>query len=141
MRRWTARKKKDTLTGELLRQVEEEKKRLCLPYRTLCVTGIMSYSKLMRCRNRLRNNEKLVCKRGPAKFGDVDMKKFREEVMSLNHGRKRTAGVGELHSKWGKSLSRRVINEAVRLYRDEVNRDKRAMQRRRVIFGVMTVPV
>jgi len=109
--------------------MEEERKRLSLPYRTLCV-GVMSYSKLMRCRNRLKNNERLVHKTGPAKFAEVDMKKFREDIMTLRHGRKRTAGVGALHSKWGKSLSRRVINEAVRLYRDEISRDKRAMQRR-----------
>lgn len=69
-------------------------------------------------------------KPGPRKFGEVDMDEFRKDVESLDHGRKRTSGVGNVRSKWCGMLSRRAISDAVRLYRQERNRMKRAMERR-----------
>ena len=100
-----------------------------MPYRALCVPEVMSYTKLMRCKGRLKRQKELVQKPGPKKFGEVDMKKFKKEIGDLDHGRKRTSGSGEIHSKWSKLLSRRAIDDAVRLYREEKKRLKRAMQR------------
>lgn len=110
--------------------VEEEKQRLRVPYRELCLPRILSYPKLMRCRDRLRHRQEPVMKPGPRKFVEVDMDEFRKDIESLAHGRKRTSGVGNVRSKWCRLLSRRAISDAVRLYREECNRMKRAMERR-----------
>jgi transposase InsO family protein len=58
------------------------------------------------------------------------MVKFRKDIEALDHGRKRTSGVGKVCSKWSRLLPRRAISDAVKLYREEINRQERAMKRR-----------
>jgi transposase InsO family protein len=58
------------------------------------------------------------------------MDEFRKDIEGLDHGRKRTSGIGKVRSKWCRLLSRRAISDAVRLYREERNRQDRAMERR-----------
>jgi len=100
-----------------------------LPYRESCVPGLLAYSSLMRWKRRIVRREALVRKPGPQKFGEVDMRQFRKDIEALRHGRKRTSGVKAVRSKWDKRISRRVISEAVRLYREEYHRQRRAMER------------
>ena len=113
----------------MLDLVESLKRKLKVPYQALCMPQIMSYSTLMRRKARRNNNEELVQKPGPKKFGEVDMDKFMEDVKALGHRNKRSAGAGEVRSRWSRLLSRGVINNAIRLCRDELKRQKRAMQR------------
>lgn len=55
----------------------------------------------------------------------VDPLQLREDIRELKHGRKRTAGTGELYGKYRGMVSRERLDELIREVREEIKRGRR----------------
>lgn len=101
-----------------------------LSYDKLCdVTGVVR-SSLMRWKGRVNRSEVLVRKTGPQKLHSPDLNCLIEDVRGLAHRQKRTHGTGELYERYRDRISRRDLQEMIRLVRDDLKREERAMMRR-----------
>ena len=85
---------------------------------------------LLRWRGRQRQGRSLLSVPGPAKTAPLEVETLLVDLLALAHGRKRTAGTGDLCRKFQKQISRRPIAELVALLRWEHWRRVKAEQRR-----------
>ena len=114
----------------MVREVERMKTATGLSFRQICRSTVVAYPSLMRWKYRLARKLDPVRLPGPKKLVPPDLVMIRKEVRALRHGRKRTSGTGKLHQCFREMISRRELDEIIRLVRAEVNRERRAEQRR-----------
>lgn len=104
-----------------------------LGYRELCASEGIDYTAFLRWRERDACGERTVNRPGPRKVEAPDLDALRAEVHALNHGRKRSAGVGELYEKRKDEISRRDLGKIVREERKRLHNEA---TKRRVRWNV-----
>lgn len=114
----------------MVQEVERVKVEVGASYRQVCRSTVLAYSSLMRWRQRLKWEQEPVLRPGPKKVEGPDLEQIRQEVLRLRHGEKRTQGTTELYHRYSQIISRRDLQEMVRLVRAEVKREHRALLRR-----------
>ena len=114
----------------MMQVVEQVKQAVREPYESVCLELDVPYSSLMRWKSRHRTGERLVRKPGPGKVGPLDLDTLHEDILHLDHGRKRTAGTGELYERYSEHISRRDLQALVEAARRELKRDAQALERR-----------
>ena len=109
----------------LLREAEKCKENFKI---NLCeaadICGI-SYSTFYRYRLRMKKGEDIVQKRGRKTLPPFEQGLLKLEIEGLKHGRKRSAGTGELRTKYKGIVSRRKLNQLIREVRKECVLGKR----------------
>ena len=114
--RWifiSSERKKNEAFPEIIDKVITLKEEENIPYHMSAQTAGVSYPTLMRLKGRHLNGDTLIEKPGAKKTEPLDLEKFQEDMALLHHGKKRTAGTGELQRKYSACLSRREINGLV----------------------------
>jgi hypothetical protein len=86
----------------------------------------LSYRTLMRWKRRLANGQAAVEKRGPKKIRPLNLNELKAKIRDLDHGAKRSCGIGQLHGAYAGCISRRELNQLVRQARRETNRRRKA---------------
>lgn len=100
------------------------------PYKAIVKMFDVSYSTVMRWKNRLKRSEPVIKKRGPKKVKPLDIEGLEKKILNLNHNKKRTQGVGALYAKCKDGVSRRDFNALVEEARKEANQIKIENMRR-----------
>jgi hypothetical protein len=95
-----------------------------LSYRHLCDQAGLAYGSVMRWRQRSRAGEPTVRRPGPAKTKPLDLDALRTQLRAMNHGRYRSAGTGDLYTRFADCISRRDLTALVREERQRQNREK-----------------
>lgn len=95
-----------------------------LTYREACLRESVNYASFMRWRGRCGAGEEPVSRPGPQKVEPLDLDALREQVRTMRHGRRRTAGTGELYEQYRDRISRRDLNQVVREARDFKRRER-----------------
>jgi hypothetical protein len=108
----------------IVQYLEETHREESLSYRELCEREEVPYASFMRWRKRLEAGQCPVSRPGPSKVEHPDLQALREEIRLLDHGRKRSAGTGELHTKYQDAISRRDFNLLVKEERDHQKRER-----------------
>ena len=88
----------------------------------------LSYTTLMRWKRRLGMGQPAVKKPGPKKVRPINLGQLRQKIRDLDHGSKRSRGVGRLHDAYHGSVSRRELNRMIVSVRNE-NKRQRAARR------------
>ncbi|MEI6516076.1 MAG: hypothetical protein WCO77_08865 [bacterium] len=94
------------------------------PMTRLCAGIGVSYSNLMRWQVRRDLGLPPLCVPGPRKLAPVDLGRVRQELEAMAHGRKRTAGTGDLYERFRNQLSRRQFRELV----EEARKARRVLE-------------
>ena len=81
-----------------------------IPYHMTAHTAGMSYSSLMRWKRRHLQGLPLIEKPGAKKTEPFELDKLKNDMTLLRHAKKRTAGTGNLFSKYSDCISRRDFN-------------------------------
>jgi hypothetical protein len=108
----------------IVERIEEQHRSQGVDYRTLCDREPISYATFMRWKSRRDRGVALISRSGTKKVEPLDLDGLREEVRHLRHGRKRTAGVGELYEQHRDQISRRDLRRLVGEERRRKNRDR-----------------
>jgi hypothetical protein len=108
----------------IVERIERQRKAEGISYRALCAREGLPYANLMRWKGRVARGEQLLSVPGPKKVEAPDLDALREEVRLLHHGRKRTAGAGELYQRHRRRISRRHLGALVREERVRRNRER-----------------
>ena len=106
---------------DIVNRIEYTRQRTGLPHRSLCRAMAVSYRTFKRWRCRKENGEPLLKAPGPSKTEPFDPAVLAGELVSLSHGVHRTRGMGLLHAKYCRSLSRRELDFMASMIRDEEN--------------------
>ena len=77
----------------------------------------LSYSTLMRWKQRFSAGKPAVQKPGPKKVGPLNLGQLRQEINALDHGSKRSRGTGRLYDAYSNTISRRELNRMIRIVR------------------------
>jgi len=93
-------------------------------YRALCLREGVSYAGFTRWKSRLGRGEATVNRPRPKKVEPLDLDGLREQVRGLHHGRRRTAGSGELYRRHHEQISRRDLHALVQEERRQSNRER-----------------
>jgi hypothetical protein len=88
----------------------------------------LSYSTLMRWKRRLAMGRPAVSKPGPKKVRPLNLGQLKQKINDLDHGSKRSQGVGTLYGAFKGAISRRELNRMVRIVRKDTNRQRAAQQ-------------
>jgi hypothetical protein len=99
-------------------------------YREIGVAADTPLRSLRRWSGRQRHGKPLLSFPGPGKVAPLELGTLLADLLSLAHGRQRTAGTGALYERFRDQLSRRVIGELTELLRREHWRRVAAEQRR-----------
>lgn len=102
-----------------------------ISYADQCESFGVQYASFKRWCERMDRGEAPITRPGPKKVEGFDLDALREEIRTLAHRRKRTAGAGELYEQHREEISRRDLQKLVR---DERQRQKR--ERNRVLNHV-----
>src|SRR5512139_2851407 len=102
------------------------KKRMRMPYGTICKTLQLSLASFKRWRHRIRGSMVLIYPPGPKKVEPFDPSILDREIQCLNHGTKRSAGTNGLYLRYCFSVSRRELGEMVDEVRHDLETDRRA---------------
>jgi len=110
----------------VLEVVDGMREKTGMSYRDLCNALRVPWSSFSRWRGRLRKDMVLVKRPGPKKVEPFDPAVLWEEIHSLDHGCKRSAGASNLYGCYREGVSRRDLSRMVR----EVRRDLWVGQRK-----------
>lgn len=91
-------------------------------WRELCYR-LIPCSTVLRWRARSQAGQRLIEKAGPRKKASYSGEDLRQAVGQLDHGPRRTAGVGALYEEWSQVISRRDFQELVAQERQNRNDD------------------
>ena len=107
----------------IIRAIDEMKETTGKSYAQLCLEVGVSYPSLMRWRERYGRGLAPLSFPGPRKVEPMELERIRTELGELAHGRKRTAGTGELYERYRNQISRRqlrlLVDQARQACRDE----------------------
>jgi len=84
-----------------------------LPYKEVCQREGLPRTNFMRWKDRRDRGEALVSRPGPKKVQSLDLAQLGEQLRTMHHGRKRTAGSGELYQQHREQISRRDLAKLV----------------------------
>lgn len=124
------RKKKRAQVAKVIAAVETARAELGGTYRETGVAVGTPLRSLRRWRGRQRRGTPLLSFPGPGKVAPLELATLLSDLLTLAHGRHRTAGTGALYRRFRDQLSRRVIGELAELLRREHWRRVAAEQRR-----------
>lgn len=124
------RKKKRARGTEVIAAVETVHAELGGTYREINGATGTPLRSLRRWRGRQRRGAPLLSVPGPAKVAPLELGTLLSDLLTLAHGRHRTAGIGALYERFRDQLSRRVIGELAELLRREYWSRVAAEQRR-----------
>jgi hypothetical protein len=110
--------------------VEEMKKRMGMPYRTVCETLQLSLASFKRWRYRIHRSMVLINPPGPKKVEPFDPSVLDREIQLLDHGVKRSVGTTGLYQRYCFSVSRRDLAEMVERVRHDLEADRRRQLQR-----------
>ena len=85
---------------------------------------------IVRWRSRQRQGQALLSAPGPGKVAPLEIGTLVVDLLTLAHGRKRTAGTGDLCRRFQEQMSRRALQEVVEMLRLEHWRRVKAEHRR-----------
>src|SRR5512143_2949662 len=102
------------------------KKRMRMPYGTICKTLQLSLASFKRWRHGIRGSMVLIHPPGPKKVEPFNPSVLDREIQTLNHGTKRSAGTTALYQRYQFSVSRRELGGMVERVRHDVKADRRA---------------
>ena len=105
--------------------IADAKSRYALPMRAVAAEMGLSTSTLSRWRSRLSRGQAAVGRRGPRKVKPLNLSDLRERIDALEHGGKRSRGLGALQRVFGSAISRRELDAMVRTARSETTRQRR----------------
>jgi len=108
----------------MVEHIEKLRRAEGLAYRTLCSREGIPHTDFVRWRGHIQAGEAAVERPGPKKVKPLDLDALREQVRWLRHGRKRTAGTGELYQEHRQAISRRDLQELVQEERRRQNRER-----------------
>jgi hypothetical protein len=128
LKRRGRKKKRDEAAG-VVRGVEALRRRTGWGYRRVCAEVGVACRTLMRWRGRIRAQEAPIRIPGPRKFSRLSWETWWQGLGLLRHGRRRTAGTGELYRRCREGISRRELCEAVRKERRKQQRSAAERQR------------
>ena len=106
---------------DIVSRIDFAKQRTGLPHRSLCRAMGISHRTFKRWRCRKENGLPLVNAPGPSKTEPFDPAVLAGELVSLPHGVHRIRGMGLLHAKYCRSLSRRELDFMASMVREEDN--------------------
>jgi transposase len=106
--------------------ITDLKKRYSLSNSSLARQFGLSYSTLMRWKRRLATGRPAVEKPGPKKVRPLNLGQLRQKIRDLDHGKKRSCGVGRLYGAFNGAISRRDLNRMVSNVQNEENRQRAA---------------
>jgi hypothetical protein len=104
----------------------ELKKRFCLPYRSIADQVGLSYTTLMRWKQRIADGQPAVKRPGPKKVKPLDIEQLKRKISALDNGSKRSRGTGRLQGAVADQISRRDLNRLISLARRRSNRQRAA---------------
>jgi len=87
------------------------------PYQRLCESVGLPYANFRRWKRRLARGQPALFKPGPKKVAPLNLDELRGHLCRLEHGRRRSRGVGQLYRQYQSQISRRdleVLAETVR---------------------------
>lgn len=90
----------------------------------------LTYHRLLRWRQRVRNGEPVLARPGPKKTGPLPLAEVRAEIAQLRHGRKRSHGTLTLQARYQPVLSRRTLAGLVAEERSQRNTARRQICKR-----------
>jgi hypothetical protein len=114
----------------LVKLIEVIKTMINVPFQKVCESLELAYSTFMRWKSRVSRGEAPVKKPGPKKEDPLEVEGLMDRIQDLGHRKKRSLGVGILFEEYKDLVSRRSFQELVRLAREEVKREERALMRR-----------
>lgn len=94
-------------------------------YQAARICGI-SYQSFWRYRQRLRAGEDPVQVVGRKPLPPIDYRQVKLELHQLNHGRKRSAGTGEIREKYSGIVSREKLDKLINEVRTEIQTGRQA---------------
>jgi transposase InsO family protein len=89
------------------------------PYQRLCESVGLPYANFRRWKRRLASGQPALLKPGPKKVAPLDLDELRGRLCCLQHGHKRSRGVGELYHRYQDQISRRDLEVLVEAARRE----------------------
>ena len=101
-----------------------------MSYRDLCKAVGVPWSNFSRWRGRIQRGMVLVKRPGPKKVEPFDLAVLQEDIHSLHHGTKRSAGTARLYWRYQQSVSRRDLGWMVEQVRHDLAMDHRRHLRR-----------
>jgi len=110
-----------------------------VPFFRQCESSGMAYSSVMRWRSRMREGREPAMAPGPHKVEPLDLPGLELRIEGLKHGKKRTAGTGQLYEEVREQISRRNLQSMVSEARKERNQQKKEELQRieRVMPGLI----
>lgn len=110
----------------MLHKIETLKCRYDVPAASLVAITGLSTANYMRLKRRVHRGDEPVQKPGVKKTQPIDLRELSQRIGSLNHGKKRFAGAGQLYAAHKYRISRRQFNDMVKQVRGSTNRQKAA---------------
>jgi len=110
--------------------IDEMKEHTRMPYRVLCSILKVSWPSFSRWRLRMKINGTLVKRPGPKKVEPFDPAALKEDIHSLDHGGKRSAGTTKLYGRYQQSVSRRDLGRMIMQVRHDLGMEQRRHLRR-----------
>ena len=107
-------------------KIETLKSQYAVPASSLIAVAGFSASSYRRWKRRLHRGQSPVKKPGAKKIQPFDLGELKQRIDLLSHGKKRTAGTGQLYNTVKHGISRRQFNDMVREVRSCNNRQKAA---------------
>lgn len=86
----------------------------------------LSYTTLMRWKQRLLMGQPAVKKPGPKKVEPLNLGQLKQKICDLDHGSKRSRGTNRLHDAFNGAISRRELNRMISIVRNENKRQRSA---------------
>ena len=96
-----------------------------ISYRELCGVLRVPWSSFSRWRGRIRKDAVLVKRPGPKKVEPIDPAVLQDDIQSLEHGCKRSAGASRLYACYQERVSRRDLSRMVGQVRHDLWVDQR----------------
>lgn len=108
----------------IVRHMENRKRAEGVPYQAQCLEYGIAWPSFKRWRHRIEHDRPIVVRPGPKKVEPLNLDALREDIRLMKHGRKRSAGTGDLYRKHQARISRRDLQLIVNQERAEQNAER-----------------
>jgi transposase InsO family protein len=99
------------------------------PYQHLCESVGLSYANFRRWKHRLACGQPAISKPGPKKVVPLNLDELRGHVGRLQHGHRRSRGVGEFYRQYQRQISRRDLEVLTATVRRQLLQQRQAALR------------
>lgn len=107
-------------------KIEAIKSRTGMAYTRLLPPAGIGYGRFMRFKRRIAGGEPPLKAPGPKKIKPFDIGELTDMIGKLDHGRKRTRGIGNVYRSYKDVISRREFNQLVSAVRRDHHQDRSA---------------